>query len=64
MATFHILSQYVWPDAAPTADLTRRIEWDSTLRFVGRLPAAPAIPRYFELDARLGWNPTPRVELR
>jgi iron complex outermembrane recepter protein len=43
-------------------DMPHRVEWDSTLRFVGRLQA-PGVPSYFELDARLGWNPAPRVEL-
>jgi len=37
-----------------SADLGRKLEWDSTLRFVSRLPA-PVVPRYWELDARLGW---------
>ncbi len=45
-----------------SANLPHRIEWDSTLRFVDRLPA-PAVPRYFEWDQRLGWSPAPKVEL-
>jgi len=43
-------------------DISQRIEWDSTLRFVSRLPS-PATPKYFEFDARIGWNPMATVEL-
>ena len=43
-------------------DLPRRVEVDSTMRYVGRLPLPP-VPRYFELDTRVGWSPTPTVEL-
>jgi len=45
-----------------SADLGRGVEWDSTLRFVDRLPS-PLVPRYWELDQRLGWSPTGTVEL-
>jgi iron complex outermembrane recepter protein len=45
-----------------SADLPKRVELDSTLRFVSSLPNPP-VPRYFELDTRVGWNPTPSVEL-
>jgi iron complex outermembrane receptor protein len=44
------------------ADIGGGIEVDSTVRFVSRLPN-PAVPRYFELDARIGWNPHEIVEL-
>src|SRR5262249_30024176 len=44
------------------ADLRRRIELDSTFRFVSRLPN-PVVPRYGELDARVGWFATAKVEL-
>jgi iron complex outermembrane receptor protein len=45
-----------------SADLPHRIEWDSTLRFISKLPS-PEVPSYFELDGRLGWSPTGKVEL-
>jgi iron complex outermembrane recepter protein len=44
-----------------SADLPYSIELDSTLRFVDHLPA-PVVPRYTELDARLGWLPTANLE--
>jgi iron complex outermembrane receptor protein len=44
-----------------SADLSHDIELDSTLRFVGALPA-PVVPKYTELDARLGWLPTANLE--
>jgi iron complex outermembrane recepter protein len=43
-------------------DLPHRIELDGLLRYVGALPA-PAVPAYVELDLRLGWWPTERLEL-
>jgi iron complex outermembrane receptor protein len=43
-------------------DLPHRLEFDAMVRFVDRLPA-PVVPRYTELDGRLGWNVTPRLEL-
>jgi iron complex outermembrane receptor protein len=45
-----------------SADVDGGVELDSTFRFVSRLPA-PAVPRYAELDARVGWNATSTVEL-
>ena len=45
-----------------SADMPHRVEIDSAVRFVSRLPL-PSIPGYFELDSRLGWLPDPRVEL-
>src|SRR5262249_37715801 len=45
-----------------SADVARNIEVDSTLRFVSQLPS-PVVPSYTELDGRLGWNPTPYIEL-
>ncbi|RYZ06859.1 MAG: TonB-dependent receptor, partial [Comamonadaceae bacterium] len=43
-------------------DLPRRTELDLHLRRVGALPA-PAIPAYTALDARIGWQVTPAVEV-
>jgi iron complex outermembrane receptor protein len=37
-------------------------EVDAALRRVGALPN-PAVPAYSELDLRVGWRPTRRVEL-
>ncbi|HET8746894.1 MAG TPA: TonB-dependent receptor [Ramlibacter sp.] len=43
-------------------DLPQRTELDLQLRRVGALPA-PAVPAYTALDARLGWQVTPSLEL-
>jgi iron complex outermembrane recepter protein len=43
-------------------DLPRRFELDGTLRYVSRLPA-PVVPAYTELDLRLGWQASDRLEL-
>jgi iron complex outermembrane receptor protein len=45
-----------------TSANVKAVEWDSTLRFVSRLPA-PVVPRYWELDERIAWNASPGVEL-
>jgi len=45
-----------------STNLPGRVEYDTTLRFVSRLPD-PVVPRYMELDARLGWDATRNVEL-
>jgi len=45
-----------------SADLGRKIELDSTLRFVSSLPAPP-VPSYTEMDARVGWFATRKIEL-
>jgi iron complex outermembrane receptor protein len=39
-----------------TANLPHRLQFDSTLRFVDKLPD-PFVPHYVELDARFGWTP-------
>jgi iron complex outermembrane receptor protein len=49
-------------------DLPQNVDLDTDLRWVDRLhnnngPIAGSVPSYFELDARLGWNPTKRLEL-
>jgi iron complex outermembrane receptor protein len=43
-------------------DLTPNVEFDAILRRVGELPN-PSVPAYTELNVRLGWQVTPRVEL-
>jgi len=43
-------------------DLPGAVELDAWLRHVGSLPD-PFIPSYTELDLRLGWRPTERLEL-
>jgi iron complex outermembrane receptor protein len=43
-------------------DLPRELTLDAVLRYVGDLPA-PAVPSYFELNARLGWRATRSLEL-
>ncbi len=43
-------------------NLGRNFTLDATLRGVSAL-ADPAVPAYTELNARLGWNVTPRVQL-
>ncbi|MBL9216249.1 MAG: TonB-dependent receptor [Opitutaceae bacterium] len=49
-------------------NLPHRIEWDAALRWVDRLSTNNAstpgtVPSYFELDVRLGWQASDRVEL-
>lgn len=43
-------------------DLPHDLKLDITLRDVGKLPA-PAVPSYFEADARLAWNVLDNLEL-
>jgi iron complex outermembrane receptor protein len=43
-------------------DLPRRVEFDAHIRHVAALPN-PAVPAYGELNLRLGWQATDRVEL-
>lgn len=42
--------------------LPQNLEFDTGLYYVSRL-AAQSVPGYFRLDTRLGWRPTPRLEL-
>lgn len=44
------------------ADVTANVHFDGMLRAVSALPN-PRVPAYSELDLRLGWTPTPRLEL-
>ncbi len=49
-------------------DLLKTVELDAALRWVDSLqinngPVAGTVPSYFELDARLAWHPTSRIEL-
>jgi iron complex outermembrane receptor protein len=51
-----------------SADLPGGVELDAALRWVDTLrnnngPNPGTVPDYFELDVRLGWHPTPRLEL-
>ncbi|MBV8379167.1 MAG: TonB-dependent receptor [Paucibacter sp.] len=43
-------------------DLPWRLQFDAALRCVSRL-AAPAVPGYTTIDARLGWHATPDTEI-
>jgi iron complex outermembrane recepter protein len=43
-------------------DPTRHVGTDLTLRYVSRLKSVP-VDGYLELDARLAWRPTPKVEV-
>jgi iron complex outermembrane receptor protein len=43
-------------------DLPHRIELDANLRSIGAI-ATPTVPAYTELNARVGWRATPRIEL-
>ena len=45
-----------------SVDLPGRIEWDVVLRYVDALPR-PQVPSYVDLDIRLGWTISGRVEL-
>jgi iron complex outermembrane receptor protein len=46
-------------------DVTRRIEWDSSVGYVGDLPNAGAgfTPGYTRLDTRLGWHAGESIEV-
>ena len=49
-------------------DLQQNVEWDARLRWVDTLhnnngPTPGTVPSYFELDVRLAWRPTKRIEL-
>lgn len=43
-------------------DLPGKLEFDWFLRYVDRLPAQ-MVKRYYNLDVRLGWHPTQKMEL-
>jgi iron complex outermembrane receptor protein len=43
-------------------DLSRRIELDATVRYISELPT-PGTPAYAEAGFRIGWRPTPPLEL-
>ena len=43
-------------------DLAHGFQLDGALRYVARLPS-PVVPAYTELDLRLGWQATDRLEL-
>lgn len=43
-------------------DLSPRVQFDATLRYVDELPAI-GIPSYVEMDLRLGWEPLKGLEL-
>jgi iron complex outermembrane receptor protein len=43
-------------------DLPHHLELDVGVRHVGELPS-PRVPAYTAVDLRLGWRPTPRLEL-
>lgn len=45
-----------------SVDLPGRLEFDPTFRYVSRI-ANQNLPGYVELDSRLGWRPTPRLDL-
>jgi len=49
-------------------DLPQNVEWDARLRWVDTLhnnngPTPGTVPSYFELDVRLAWHATKRLEL-
>jgi iron complex outermembrane receptor protein len=47
---------------ASSMNLPHRTSFDASLRYVGALPD-PALPHYYELDARFGWRVSDAVEL-
>jgi iron complex outermembrane receptor protein len=47
---------------ASSMNLTRRLNFDASLRYVGALPS-PALPAYTQVDARLGWQVTNAIEV-
>jgi len=49
-------------------DLPRNVQFDAALRWIDTLhnnngPTPGTVPAYFELDSRVGWKVTPRIEL-
>jgi iron complex outermembrane receptor protein len=47
---------------ASSMRLPYHLSFDASFRYVGALPD-PALPHYYDLDARLGWQMSPAVEL-
>jgi iron complex outermembrane recepter protein len=47
---------------ASSMDLGRQMTFDAQLRYVGALPN-PALPSYYEMNARYGWRPSKTLEL-
>jgi iron complex outermembrane recepter protein len=47
---------------ASSMNLPHRTSFDASFRYVGALPD-PALPHYYELDARFGWRASDAVEL-
>src|SRR5262249_14227788 len=43
-------------------DFTDDVSWDAALRYVGKLHN-PAVQEYAELNTRLAWRVTPKLEL-
>jgi iron complex outermembrane receptor protein len=57
-------------NARSFVDLPHDVEWDTMLYYVDRVPSVSdgfggqeAIPAYLRLDMRLGWKPTPGLDL-
>lgn len=47
---------------ASSMNFPHRLSFDASFRYVGALPG-PALPHYYDLDARLGWQASSAVEL-
>ncbi len=47
---------------ASAMNLSARVTFDVSVRYVGALPD-PAMPHYWDMDARIGWQPSDKVEL-
>ena len=47
---------------ASAMNLAHHLSLDVSVRYVGALPD-PALPHYWDMDARLGWQPTNKLEL-
>jgi iron complex outermembrane receptor protein len=47
---------------ASSMNFPHRLSFDATFRYVGALPG-PTLPHYYDLDARLGWQASPTLEL-
>ncbi len=47
---------------ASSMSFSHHVNFDASLRYVGALPG-PALPHYYDLDARLGWQASRAVEL-
>jgi len=44
-------------------NITKQLEWDTSVYHVAALPAYPGVPAYTRTDLRLGWRPSPQLQV-